>query len=304
MYESTLFIRPLYSISLLSLTATLRLIARCNVDNGRFGCCDDGDDNLANHFSKNRGSNKKVPLPQVDKQVLYTILSLTTISTGSKAMDALLRGGVRTGMVTDVYGESGSGKSQLCFTLCANCVRDGGRAMFVDTAGTFRPERIAEISGSRDALDRIAFVRALSTHDQAEAVKKISEVDPRLVVVDTVTSHFSAEYSGPARHLAVMKHLHGLGLAAINTGCAVVVTNMVRNAPITIVDQAGYNVAQAVVPSQQREYLSSSVSIYSHVKLKLEIVNASKSLFRAVRLQPPGSEPAPYAVTPRVIEDV
>ncbi len=101
-----------------------------------------------------------------------------------------------------------------------------------------------------------------------------------------------------------MKHLHGLALAAINTGCAVVVTNMVRNAPITIVDQAGYNVAQAVVPSQQREYLSSSVSIYSHVKLKLEIVNASKSLFRAVMLQPPGSEPAPYAVTPRGIEDV
>src|SRR5687768_15525787 len=73
MYESTLFIRPLYSISLLSLTATLRLIARCNVDSGRFGCCcDDGEDNIANHFSKNRGSNKKVPLPQVDKQVLYT----------------------------------------------------------------------------------------------------------------------------------------------------------------------------------------------------------------------------------------
>lgn len=234
---------------------------------------------------------------------MYTIFSLATISTGSKAMDALLGGGVRTGMVTDVYGESGSGKSQLCFTLCANCVRDGGRAMFVDTAGTFRPERIVEISGSRDALDRIAFVRALSTHDQAEAVKRIAEVGPRLVVVDTVTSLFSVEYSGPARHLAVMKHLHELALAAINADCAVVVTNMVRNAPITVVDQAGRNVAQAVVPSQQREYLSSSVSIYSHVKLKLEIINASKSSFQAVMVQPPGAEPAPYAVTPRGIED-
>lgn len=228
---------------------------------------------------------------------------MATISTGSKAMDALLGGGVRTGMVTDVYGESGSGKSQLCFTLCANCVRDGGRAMFVDTAGTFRPERIAEISGSRDALDRIAFVRALSTHDQENAVKRIAEIDPRLVIVDTVTSLFSAEYSGPARHLAVMKHLHGLALAAINTGCAVVVTNMVRNAPITVVDQAGHNVAQAVIPSQQREYLASSVSIYSHVKMKLEIVNASKSQFRASLVQPPGSEPVSYAVTLRGIED-
>jgi RecA/RadA recombinase len=230
--------------------------------------------------------------------------TLATISTGSKAMDALLGGGVRTGMVTDVYGESGSGKSQLCFTLCANCVSDGGSAMFVDTAGTFRPERIVEISGSQSVLDRIAFVRALNTIDQSSAVKKILDTGPRLVVVDTATSLFSAEYSGPARHLAVMKHMHELALAAINAGCAVVATNMVRSVPITVVDQAGRNVAQAVIPSQQREYLGSSVSIYSHVKLKLEIVDAAKSSFRALLVQPAGKAPAPFAITTRGISDI
>jgi hypothetical protein len=53
MYESTLFILPLYSISLFSRTATLRFIARCRVESGRFGCGDDGedDDNLVNHFA-------------------------------------------------------------------------------------------------------------------------------------------------------------------------------------------------------------------------------------------------------------
>lgn len=229
---------------------------------------------------------------------------MATISTGSKAIDSLLGGGVRAGMVTDVYGESGSGKSQLCFTLCANCARDGDGAIFVDTAGTFRPERIAEIAGTPDALDRITFVRALNTFDQAGSVKKILDTSPQLVLVDTVTSLFSAEYSGPARHLAVMKHLHELALAAINAGCAVVVTNMVRSAPITVVDQAGRNVAQAVVPSQQREYLGSSVSIYSHVKLKLEIVDPAKSLFRALLVQPAGKEPVPFAITPRGISDV
>ncbi|HXV46657.1 MAG TPA: AAA family ATPase [Nitrososphaera sp.] len=228
---------------------------------------------------------------------------MATISTGSKAMDALLGGGVHTGMVTDVYGESGSGKSQLCFTLCASCARDGGNAVFVDTAGTFRPERIVEIAGSPGALDRITFVRALNTYDQSGAVKKILEMGPRLVVVDTVTSLFSAEYSGPARHLAVMKHLHELALAAINTGCAVVVTNMVRSAPATVVDQAGRNVSQAMIPSQQREYLGSSVSIYSHMKLKLEIVDPSRSLFRALLVQPPGKDPVPFAITPSGISD-
>lgn len=219
-------------------------------------------------------------------------------------MDELLGGGVRTGMVTDVYGESGAGKSQLCFTLCVNCVRDGGRAIFIDTAGTFRPERIVEISGTQGALDRIAFVRALNTLDQANAIRKIVDVDPRLVVVDTLTSLFSAEYSGPARHLAVMKHLHELALVAINASCAVVVTNMVRNAPMTVVDCAGRNVAPAMVSSEQREYLGSSVSIYSHIKLKLEILDAARSSFRALLVQPTGKEPAPFAITPRGISDI
>lgn len=207
-------------------------------------------------------------------------------------------------MLTDVYGESGSGKSQLCFTLCANCARAGGTAIFVDTAGTFRPERIVEISGSPGALEKINFIRALNTLDQTNAIRKILDTGPQLVVVDTLTSLFSAEYSGPARHLAVMKHMHELALAAINAGCAVVVTNMVRNAPITVVDQAGHNVAQAVVPSQQREYLGSSVSIYSHIKVKLEIVDAAKSSFRALLVQSAGKEPVPFSITPRGISDI
>ncbi len=207
-------------------------------------------------------------------------------------------------MLTDVYGESGSGKSQLCFTLCANCARAGGTAIFVDTAGTFRPERIVEISGSPGALEKINFIRALNTLDQTNAIRKILDTGPQLVVVDTLTSLFSAEYSGPARHLAVMKHMHELALAAINAGCAVVVTNMVRNAPITVVDQAGRNIAQAVVPSQQREYLGSSVSIYSHIKVKLEIVDAAKSSFRALLVQSAGKEPVPFSITPRGISDI
>ena len=207
-------------------------------------------------------------------------------------------------MITDIYGESGSGKSQLCFTLCANCASEGGAAVFVDTAGTFRPERVVQISGSQSTLEKIMFVRALNTLDQANAVRKILDMGPRLVVFDTLTSLFSAEYFGPARHLAVMKHMHELALAAINAGCSVVVTNMVRNAPITVVDQAGRNVAQAEVPSQQREYLGSSISIYSHMKLKLEIVDAAKSSFQALLVQPAGKKAVPFAITHRGISDI
>lgn len=213
------------------------------------------------------------------------------IQTGSQSLDALLGGGVRTGMVTDVYGQSGSGKSQLCFSLCASCTRAGFRAFFVDTAGTFRPERVSEMAGTREVLDRITFVRALNTHDQLGAVERARDSDARLFIVDTLTSLFSAEYFGPARHLAVMSHLHDLATLAINTDCAVVVTNMVRNVPA---DETGV--------SLQREYLGSSVSIYSHVRMKLALEDPARGWFHAELLQPPAGT-ARFSIAPRGLSD-
>lgn len=231
------------------------------------------------------------------------LLDLAMISTGSENLDTLLGGGVRAGMITDVYGESGSGKTQLCFTLAVNCINKNGKVLFVDTAGTFRPERIIDIGGSRDVLEKITYHRALVTADQINSVQKIFDLDPQLVVIDTVTGLFSAEYSGPSRHLMVMKHLRNLAMAAITSRCAVVVTNMIRSVPSNLVDQAGRNLARTVIPALQREYLGSTVSIFSHVKLKLEIIDAKHSLFRAKLVQPPKAAAIEYRVLTRGISD-
>jgi RecA/RadA recombinase len=230
---------------------------------------------------------------------------IASISTGSKAVDALLGGGgIRTGMITDIYGESGSGKSQLCFTLCANCSKYAAKTLFIDTAGTFRPERIMEITGSQLALEKITYVRTFTTIDQMNATKKILEVQPTLVIVDSLTSLFSTEYAGAERHRALMKHLHELALLATCSGCAIVVTNMIRSAPpITLIDQAGRNIAQAVIPWQQREYLGSSVSIYSHMRMKVEIIDSAKSSFQAVLVQPAGKAPVPFAISVLGVSD-
>jgi RecA/RadA recombinase len=228
-----------------------------------------------------------------------------SISTGSKAIDSVLEGGIRTGMVTDIYGESGSGKSQLCFTLCANCAKKAASTLFIDTTGTFRPERIMEISGSQLVLEKITYVRAFTTMDQMKATRKILEIQPALVIVDGLTYLFSTEYAGPERHRVLMKYLHELAVLAITSDCAIVVTNMVRTAPpISVIDQAGRNVAQAIVPWQQREYLGSSVSLYSHVRMKLEIVDSTKSSFRAVLLQPSGKGSVPFAISVLGVSDI
>ena len=67
-------------------------------------------------------------------------------------MDTLLGGGVESSSITEIFGESRTGKTQLCHTLCVTCQLDRGRgggegkAMYIDTEGTFRPERVREIA--------------------------------------------------------------------------------------------------------------------------------------------------------------
>jgi len=245
--------------------------------------------------------------------IKYTLTEI--IHTGSVSFDRLLGGGIRTGMVTDIFGQSGTGKSQLCFMLCANYAkysRQEDTILFIDTAGTFRPERISEIAGtekSNDMLNKIIFVRALSTADQVNALKRIQDINARLVIIDTVTSLFSDEFKGVTRHLVLMKHLHRLSLTAINFDCAVVITNMIRSVPIRtkIIDQDVHNLTTAIKTIinsyQQREFMKSSLSIYTHMKLKLEVISLEKSLFRASLIQPSRKEQVIYTITSKGIAE-
>jgi RecA/RadA recombinase len=242
------------------------------------------------------------------------------LPTGCKAFDDLIGGGIHYGLLTDIYGESGTGKSQFCFTICARSVEfnenpERKTVVFVDTAGTFRPERIVEIlgvdQGRNDLLERILVVRALSTHDQVDAVERLPRYNPRLVIIDDVASLFSSEYIGAARHLALMKHLHDLSLAAINLSCAVVITNMVRNVPS--LDQKtrnpkidGISLGQnETMPNlESREFMGTSVSIYAHMKLMLKVANPNGPIFKGLLFQPLRKKEAYYRISTNGITDI
>lgn len=243
------------------------------------------------------------------------------IPTGSLSLDRLLGGGIRTGLLTDIYGASGTGKSQLCFSLCVNSakyLKEKEMIMFIDTVGTFRPERISEIAKqerNNEILDKIIFIRAFSTYDQIKSIRKIYDIKPLLIIIDSATSLFSTEYRGASRHLVLMNHLHELSFAAINFDCAVVITNMVRNVPVvrTITDHQGDNNINKVIKTttttttnnsyQQREFMGTSVSIYSHIKLRLEIVNSEKSIVRASLMQPTRRGQASFRIISRGFAD-
>jgi RecA/RadA recombinase len=234
------------------------------------------------------------------------------LPTGCKAIDLLLGGGVHAGMITDVYGEGGSGKTQLCFTICGTNAKLFKRVkdiaiVFVDTSGTFRPERITEIANDNghQILDKILVMRTLSYTDQIRSVEKIVEINPELIIVDGIASLFTVNHHGIARHLALMNHLRKLSLVAINLRCPVIITNMVRSR----LSDSG---VPTVMHSQEdkhpedstRELMGTSVSIYTHMKLMLSIVQPNKQLFKAVLKQPRRDNHAYYTITKSGISDV
>jgi len=172
------------------------------------------------------------------------------ITTGSKNLDELLGGGIETQAITEFFGRFSSGKSQLGFQLCVNVQlpkdKGGleGGVIFIDTESTFRPERIAQLAKAKD-LDPIQVLRNIyvqraenSDHQiilAEKAEKIIQEKNIKLLIVDSLTSHFRADYVGRGalgeRQQKLNKHIHLLQRLADKYNIAVYVTNQVMDNP-------------------------------------------------------------------------
>jgi DNA repair protein RadA len=176
--------------------------------------------------------------------------AIDRVSTGSKNLDDLLGGGIETWALTEFYGEFGSGKSQICHTLCvmaqATKAQGGLEAgsIYIDTEGTFRPERIAEIAEARkldseEILKKITVARAYNSAHQELIVKDLGKVieanKVKLVILDSAVAHYRAEFLGRAtlaeRQQRLNRFMHQLLRTAEIYNLAVVLTNQVQAAP-------------------------------------------------------------------------
>lgn len=172
------------------------------------------------------------------------------ISTGSRNLDDLLAGGIETQALTEFYGEFGSGKTQICHTLCVMVQQRRelggleGSVIYIDTENTFRPERLVGIAEARDAdprsvLDNVIVAKAYNSSHQelilGELGKQIREHNVRLVIVDSAVAHYRAEFLGRAtlseRQQRLNKFMHALVRAAEIYKIAVVATNQVQASP-------------------------------------------------------------------------
>jgi DNA repair protein RadA len=178
--------------------------------------------------------------------------SMHRCSTGSKALDELLLGGIETQAVTEFYGEFGSGKSQICHTLCATAAQPTGSGgldrgiIYIDTEGTFRPERVEQIAIAR-GLDHIRVLRSVSVckvynSSHLELIVKdlgryIIEFKAKLVIIDSIISLHRAEFAGRGtladRQQRLNSMLHRLVRLSEIFNIAIVITNQVQSSPDT-----------------------------------------------------------------------
>jgi DNA repair protein RadA len=174
------------------------------------------------------------------------------ITTGSKNLDQLLGGrGIESRAITEAFGAFGSGKTQLGLTLAVNVQMPpekggaNGKCVFIDTEGTFRPQRIRQIAEGAGAnpdsvLKNILVARAFNSDHQILLLDRITEMikegEPiKLMIIDSLTAHFRAEYSGRGqladRQQKLNRYIHNLMKLAEQHNLAVYVTNQVMSNP-------------------------------------------------------------------------
>ncbi|MGZ5551725.1 MAG: DNA repair and recombination protein RadA, partial [Nitrososphaeraceae archaeon] len=175
------------------------------------------------------------------------------ISTGSKNFDDLLGGGFEVNAITEIYGEFGSGKTQICHTSSVMVQQkrtegglEGG-VIYIDTENTFRPERIVSISKARNidhasVLENIVVAKAFNSAHQELIIHEVGKIiennNIKLLVLDSAISHYRAEYLGRGtlseRQQKINRLMHILIRISETYKIAVILTNQIQSVPDTI----------------------------------------------------------------------
>ncbi len=183
-------------------------------------------------------------------EVLKKRSKVKKITTGNAGFDALVGGGFETGAITEIFSEFGGGKTQMGHILAVNVQKLAGEkepvAVYIDTENTFRPERLMQLAEGagidpKKALKNVKVGRAYNSDHQMLLAEKIGDLirdqklNVKLVIVDSLTAHFRAEFIGRGtlaeRQQKLNKHMHTLLKLADKHNLCVYVTNQVMSKP-------------------------------------------------------------------------
>ncbi|MBN2488653.1 MAG: DNA repair and recombination protein RadB [Methanosarcinaceae archaeon] len=164
---------------------------------------------------------------------MYTIN--TQLPSGCQPLDKLLSGGFESGIVTQLFGEAGSGKTNICLQLAVECVKSGRKVVFVDTEG-ISPDRFRQIAGdnAKEIAQHIIIYEPHSFEEQYAYVKEIEKFSGEnigLIIVDSATSFYRFELDNDESSIRTRRELSNqigfLHSLARKHGIVVVITNQV-----------------------------------------------------------------------------
>ena len=186
----------------------------------------------------------------------YSVV-IQMIRTRIDALDEFLGGSLPGGLILDIYGPGGSGKTQVLLQVSTAAAEAGHRVAYIDATGSFRPERVLQMcrSSGTAALKRIEVFRATSVSEQADALRRLDD-GISVLAVDNVTDLFIYEYPGErgafARSHLLMSYMRELSRLALAMDVSVVVSNMIRYAG-----------------DREIESMGRAIDLFTHVKMRL-----------------------------------
>ncbi len=181
------------------------------------------------------------------------------ISTGLGRIDAALGGGFKAGIM-DVYGGPAAGKTQFVLHMTKREIAAGGRALFQDTTGKFRPERLREMlladGMSENLLESVDVSRVTNSKEQQITLDRLGRHS--LLVIDDITELFSFDYPHKLqlrrKNIIFSRYMMKLSRLSLEREMPVLAVNSVRS-----------------IDSVEKETMWRAMDMFTHIKMRLSV---------------------------------
>ena len=183
------------------------------------------------------------------------------ISSQIDSLDKIFSGKLQNGIITEISGLRGTGKSQLALQFAIEPLSNNKKILFIDTTVEFRPERFLQMIQSRNLptslLENLHVSRVTDTQKQIEVLKSFEKDSFSLLIIDNVTDLFSFEYSKKEhlieKNLNFGNYMINLSKLALSKNMPIIITNQILS-----YDEKNY------------ERMHTQLENYVHQKIQLE----------------------------------
>jgi len=114
-------------------------------------------------------------------------------------LDKLLKGGIESDAVTNIYGEAGSGKTNIALLCAISVINSNKKVVFIDTEGGLSFERLNQLANGNGShyLKDILLFEPKTWQEQCKRVKKLNDLVEQenvgLIIIDSMVSLYRLE---------------------------------------------------------------------------------------------------------------